>query len=116
MHERAQLGRSVEDAVADLYRRDGYVVERNFRAGRLEIDLVAARPGLAVFCEVKSRSSDRFGSPAEAVNHQKQSRIKRAAAAWLGERRPGSVEVRFDVVSAIVRNGRVELTRIEDAF
>ena len=116
MHARALLGRAVEEAVAELYRRDGYVVERNFRAGRIEIDLVAARPGLAVFCEVKSRSTDRFGLPAEAVDRAKQARIKRAAAAWLSERRVGPVEIRFDVVSAIVRDGRVDLTRIEDAF
>ncbi len=116
MHARALLGRAVEDAVAELYRRDGYVVERNFRAGRIEIDLVAARPGLAVFCEVKCRSTDRFGMPAEAVDGEKQRRIRRAAAAWLGERKPGPVEIRFDVVSAIVSDGRVELTRIEDAF
>lgn len=116
MHARAQLGRAVEDAAARLYEAEGFAVERNFRAGRIEIDLVAARPGLVVFCEVKARSSDRYGVPAEAVNPAKQSRIRRAAAAWLSARAPGSVAVRFDVVSAIVRNGRVSMERIESAF
>ena len=116
MHARARLGRAVEWAVADLYRDDGFTTELNFRAGRIEIDVVARRPGLVVFVEVKARTSDRFGSPAEAVNGMKQMRIRRAAAAWLAERRPGPVDVRFDVVSAIVRRGRVELTQITEAF
>lgn len=116
MHERARFGRSGEEAAAGLYLGDGFTVERNFRAGRIEIDLIAYRPGLVVFCEVKTRASDRWGLPAEAVGYEKQMRIRRAAAAWLAERRPGSVEVRFDVVSAIVANGRIRLTHIPNAF
>lgn len=116
MHERARFGRAGEDAAADLFRRAGYTVERNYRAGRIEIDLVAYRPGLVVFCEVKTRASDRWGLPAEAVGYEKQARIRRAAAAWLAERSPGRVEVRFDVVSAIVADGRTRLTHIPDAF
>ncbi len=116
MHARARLGRAVEDAAARLYESEGFVVRRNFRAGRIEVDLVAARPGLVVFCEVKARATDRWGMPSEAVTPEKQRRIRRAAAAWLAEHRPGQVEVRFDVVSAIVRNGRFALDRIESAF
>lgn len=116
MHERALVGRAGETAAADLYRDAGFSIERNYRAGRIEVDIVASRPGLVVFCEVKTRASDRWGLPEEAVGYQKQARIKRAAAQWLAERRPGSVQVRFDVVSAIVSNGSIELTHIPDAF
>jgi putative endonuclease len=116
MHARARLGRAVETAVADLYRREGFEVDTNFRAGRIEIDVIASRPGVVVFVEVKARTSDRFGMPAEAVTPVKQGRIRRAAAAWLAATKPGRVEIRFDVVSAIVRRGGVELTRIPDAF
>ena len=116
MHTRALLGRSGEAAAERLYRRMGFTVERNFRAGRIEVDLVARRPGLVVFCEVKTRTDERWGMPAEAVGTTKQMRIRRAAAAWLAECRPGAVEVRFDVVSAIVRDGRIDLTHIPNAF
>lgn len=116
MHERARFGREGEEAAADLFRRNGFTVESNFRAGRIEIDLIAHRPGLVVFCEVKTRSTDRWGLPAEAVGREKQRRIRRAAAAWLAERSPGRVEVRFDVVSAIVADGRLRLTHIPNAF
>lgn len=116
MHQRARFGRSGEDTAARFYRERGFAVERNYRWGRIEIDIVAHRTGLVVFCEVKTRASDRWGLPAEAVGFEKQARIRRAAAAWLAEHRRGAVEVRFDVVSVIVADGRTRLTHIPNAF
>jgi putative endonuclease len=115
---RPDLGRRGEDAAARWFRRHGFaVVERNYRCGRSgEVDLVVRRGDLVVFCEVKTRGHDRWGVPAEAVGYAKQARLRRLAAAWLSERRPGPVDVRFDVVSVIVRDGRSELTHIPDAF
>ncbi len=65
-------------------------------------------------CEVKTRSGDRFGAPAEAVTRQKQLRIRRLATRWLmtTEPRVHPREIRFDVAS--VRGGDVEI--IEAAF
>ncbi|MFP5299074.1 MAG: YraN family protein, partial [Actinomycetota bacterium] len=67
MHERALLGRSGEDLAAAFYERQGFTVSRNYRCREGEIDLIAARGSLVVFCEVKTRSTDYFGLPAEAV-------------------------------------------------
>ncbi|HYP21975.1 MAG TPA: YraN family protein [Actinomycetota bacterium] len=117
MHARSMLGRRGEDAACDLYRRLGYrVVERNYRAGRGEVDVVARRGDTVVFCEVKTRRSDEWGVPAEAVDRGKQARLRKLAAAWLAERRPGYVDVRFDVVSVIVRGDRADVTHVADAF
>ena len=116
MHARALLGRDGEEVAARMYERQGFRVQRNYRAGRIEVDLVAVRPGLVVFCEVKTRQTDRWGDPSEAVGPKKQMRLRRAAAAWLNEHRPGRAEVRFDVVSAIVRDGNVEVTHLPGAF
>jgi putative endonuclease len=114
---RPTLGRVGEDAAASFYQCSGYeLVDRNYRAGRGEIDLVVRRGPTIVFCEVKTRRDDSFGAPYEAVNPDKQRRLRHLAARWLADRRPGPVEVRFDVVSVIVRAGRVELEYIEDAF
>ena len=68
------------------------------------------------FCEVKTRTSDAFGTGAEAVLPAKQRRIRRLAARWLAELTPASgralVDLRFDVVS--ITGGEVDV--IEDAF
>jgi putative endonuclease len=67
-----------------------------------------------VFCEVKTRSSDRFGVPAEAVTPAKQRRLRLLATRYLasGARRPPRTDLRFDVAS--VTSGRVEV--LEAAF
>ena len=111
------LGAAGEDLAADWYGQRGYeILERNWRRREGEIDLIARRGRTVVFCEVKARTSDRFGSGAEAVRTAKQRRIRRLAARWLSELTPASgrarVEVRFDVVS--ITAGDVEV--IEDAF
>ncbi|MDQ3957902.1 MAG: YraN family protein [Actinomycetota bacterium] len=117
MHARTLLGRSGEDAATALYRDLGFeVVERNYRSGRGEIDLIARRGDTIVFCEVKTRRSDQWGLPSEAVDVAKRARLRKLAAAWMAERKPGYAEVRFDVVSVIVRDGRSEVTHVPDAF
>jgi len=81
-----------------------------------EIDLVVTKDRVVVFSEVKSRRTDRYGEPFEAVTAAKQRRIRALAAMWLRERapalglRPG--EIRFDVVSIL--DGRVAV--LEGAF
>ena len=118
MHARSLLGRDGEAAACELFQGLGFeVVDRNYRSGRGEVDLVARRGETLVFCEVKTRRSDQWGLPAEAVDPGKQARLRRLAAAWLAERKPGYAEVRFDIVSVIVRDSnRYEVTHIPDAF
>lgn len=106
------LGDKGEEAACRWYVDHGYtIVDRNWRIREGEIDVIAATDGQLVFCEVKTRASTRFGSPAEAVGYRKQVRLRRLAAAWLAEN-PGHQAVRFDV--AAVLGNRVEV--IEDAF
>ena len=117
MDARAELGREGEDIAAGLLRKAGFhVVDRNYRCKGGEIDLVARREDVVVFCEVKSRRTDRWGEPSEAVHRAKQARLRRLAAMWLADRRPGPVDIRFDVVSVIVRPDRAVVRHIPDAF
>ncbi|HET7483506.1 MAG TPA: YraN family protein [Actinomycetota bacterium] len=117
MDARTSLGRTGEDVAARFFESRGFVVvSRNEHLPAGELDLVCRRGDLIVFCEVKTRRSGYFGEPSEAVGHVKQMRIKRLAAQWLALHRPGSVDIRFDVVSVIVRDGRTLIDHIPDAF
>lgn len=98
--ERRDVGAAGEDAVARWYDELGYhVLARNWRVRAGEIDLIARIGTTLVFCEVKTRRGDAFGTPAEAVTFRKQSRLRRLAVQWLGENDERADTLRFDVAS-----------------
>ena len=114
---RTALGRTGEDLAAAWYEDHGYeVLERNWRRREGEVDLIVRKGRTVAFCEVKTRSSDAFGSGAESVLPAKQRRIRRLATRWLAELTPATgralVDLRFDVVD--ITAGEVDV--IEDAF
>ena len=114
---RAALGRHGEDVAAAWYEDHGYeVLARNWRRREGEVDLIARQGRTVAFCEVKTRSTDAFGTGGESVLPAKQRRIRRLAARWLAELTPASgralVDLRFDVVC--ITAGEVDV--IEDAF
>ena len=114
---RASLGRAGEDIAATWYEDHGYeVLERNWRRREGEVDLIVRKGRTVAFCEVKTRTSDAYGTGAESVLPAKQHRIRRLASRWLAELTPASgrplVDLRFDVVD--ITAGEVDV--IEDAF
>jgi putative endonuclease len=112
-----ELGRAGEKAAADLLRRRGFeVVGSGFRARRGELDLICRRGTDLVVVEVKTRTDDAFGSPAEAVGSRKRRALMAAAAEYraLAEWRGA---IRFAVVGLTVSaDGKFEAELIEDAF
>lgn len=113
-HDPRRLGVDGERVTAEWYIERGYtVLARNWRCDQGELDLVLSTGRTIVICEVKTRSSDRFGSPFDAVGPAKQLRLRRLAARWLREEAPFRPErVRFDVAGVVGR--RVEV--IESAL
>jgi putative endonuclease len=102
------LGHGGERRAAEWYRCRGYrLLDQNWRCRNGELDLVLRRRGVIVFCEVKARSSRRFGHPIEAVTPTKQQRIRSLALQWLSTTGHRGKELRFDV--AAVERGRVEV-------
>lgn len=103
-------------AVRHLQRAGCRVLDRNWRAGRLEIDLVVRDGPVVAFVEVKTR---RPGPqhPAEAVDRRKRAHLRKAAAVWIGSHAPNAREFRFDVVSVIVgADGRGRVRHDRGAF
>jgi putative endonuclease len=99
---RRATGASGEDAVAAWYGAAGYhVVDRNWRVREGEIDVVARRGPVLVFCEVKTRRGDRFGTPAEAVTARKRQRLRLLARLWLAAHESRPRDVRFDVAEVL---------------
>jgi putative endonuclease len=110
------LGSEGEDmAVRYLKDRGFKILHRNYKTPLGEADIIARDNEATVFVEVKTRSSDRFGEPFEAVDIRKQERLKRIAL-WYQKKEGGETQVRFDVVS--IRNtvdGNV-IEHIREAF
>lgn len=101
------LGRHGEDVAAAYLEQHGLVVlSRNWRCRDGELDVVATDSRRLVVCEVKTRSSTRFGLPAEAVDGRKAARIRRIAQAWMSAYHVRWCEVRFDVLAVVVEPGR----------
>jgi putative endonuclease len=97
---RRAVGAAGEDAVARWYSESGYsVLARNWRVREGEIDLVVRSGATIVFCEVKTRRSVAFGTPAEAVTPRKQARVRKLAVRWLGDNHSRAEVLRFDVAS-----------------
>ncbi|MDP1793905.1 MAG: YraN family protein [Acidimicrobiales bacterium] len=112
-HGGIALGMHGEKLAARWYTQAGYrVVAQNWRCGIGEIDLIARRGTELVIAEVKTRANNRFGLPAEAVNHAKQRKLRALAQTWLASSAEYFDEVRFDVVSVTGRDVEV----IEAAF
>ena len=99
---RDALGRRGEDlAVEHLVGRGLVVLDRNWRRREGELDVVATDGTRLVVVEVKTRSGEGYGLPAEAVTGVKAARVRRLAQAWLTEHRVRWCEIRFDVVAVL---------------
>ncbi|MFE6994918.1 YraN family protein [Microbacterium sp. NPDC057659] len=83
MAAKDELGRAGEERAAAYLRSNGYdVVDRNWRCDQGEVDIVALRGDRVIVVEVKTRRSDRYGHPFEAIDDRKRRRLWRLAFAW----------------------------------
>ena len=112
------LGRRGEDLAAEFLTEQGLVVlDRNWRCRHGELDIVCTDSRQLVVCEVKTRSSTRYGLPAEAVDPRKARRIRLITNAWLAAHGVPWVEIRFDVVAVLVEPGLpVRMQHYQAAF
>ena len=116
-----RLGRRGEDIACRYLIDHGHtVVERNWRSGHLEIDIVSVDPAGLHFVEVKSRVAPVQAAPEENVGYLKQRKIVAAAKRYLHSEektaRFGSMEVFFDVFSVIFEGEKVEVNYFPQAY
>lgn len=118
MAKHNELGQWGEQIAADLLVTKGYaIVERNWRAGNMELDIVAMKGSRIVFVEVKTRSTD-FVDPADAVDRRRMMRMVRAAHSYVRSREIPH-EVQFDVIIIVGNPESGATPRVEhiaDAF
>ena len=101
MTEAGELGREGEAIAARHLEAAGWtVLERNYRAGRNEVDLIVRRGRTVAFVEVKSRRGNGFGHPLEAITERKRVEIAKVARAWMRARGGlRGLTLRFDAVA-----------------
>ena len=98
-------------------RRAGWrVLQRRFRSGHRDIDLVVERDGTVAFVEVKARRGTRFGQPVEAVNWRKQKELSKSAMVWIDRHGRAPEVYRFDVIGVLLEKDRVRIRHVPDAF
>src|ERR1044071_1284828 len=85
-----------------LRQRGWRVVQRRFRNGHRDIDLVVERDGMVVFVEVKARKGAEFGGPVQAVNWRKRRELKRSAMVWIDRHGREAESYRFDVIGVLL--------------
>lgn len=101
MRAKDVLGRRGEEAAVGYLAELGYLIlDRNWRCDQGELDIVARDGGELVVCEVKTRSSTTFGTPAEAITPAKAARLRRLACMWAAAHGAGGMP-RVDVLGLL---------------
>ena len=124
------IGRFGEDTAVEFLKKNGYtVIERNFRAGRNEIDIIVSNKNYLVFVEVKARTCNAsgelpYGNPASAVTYQKRQRTLAAAEEYIRLKGTKGKQPRLDVIEIFFAHSPkfssakevVKINHIENAF
>jgi len=114
-----EIGELGERIAVDFLKGEGRrVLYRNFRAPKGgEVDIVAREGKVLSFVEVKTRTSEAFGRPLDAVDREKERLIERGANEWLRLLGTREIPWRFDVVEVVLREGEVpKVNVVRDAF
>ena len=111
------IGVQGENKANDYLLEKGYkILERNWRSGKAEIDIIAKEKDILIFIEVKTRTNTIFGEPEDFVDSKKIKFLTSAAGDYMREINY-EWEVRFDIISIIIKSSKTtRIKHIEDAF
>lgn len=117
---RSRLGKIGEDVACRLLEDMGHVIlERNWRSGHLEIDIISVASDGIHFVEVKTRRMNIQAPPQENVNRTKQARIAKAATRYLKSGKGcsyGNLECSFDVAAVTIKGDEAQTEWIPQAY
>ena len=117
MYLNKELGKMGEDiAIKYLIKNEYKIISRNFTCKQGEIDIIAKNKEYLVFIEVKTRSSIKYGIPAEAVNETKKKHIWNVAKYFLHKYNLENYLVRFDVIEVYIRNKNCIIHQLKQIF
>lgn len=112
-----RTGKEGEDAAAAFVQKRGLrILARNWRHGRLELDMVCAEGHTVVFVEVKTRKADGLTSPLEALTPRKRDALLRAAQHWLRANNAWDRACRFDLVAVLDHGAHFTLEQYKNVF
>ena len=116
MADHNKLGEEGEELACALLRDKGYqITERNWRYGKLELDIIAKHDNMLVVVEVKTRANDYHGDPEDFISRSKQKHIIKATNEYIMQR-DVDLETRFDVISVILNEKEKKVKHLEEAF
>ncbi|MEI8085715.1 MAG: YraN family protein [Paludibacter sp.] len=116
MADHNDLGNLGEERAQEYLRSKGYkILQTNWRCGKLELDIIAENDDWLVIVEVKTRSTETFEHPEEAINMKKIRNMVNATHNYITQT-DWNGNTRFDVISVIPHGNEFYIDHIEDAF
>ncbi len=119
MAEHNELGKRGEDFAAEQLVKEGYaILERNWRSGKCELDIIAEKDDVVVAVEVKTRRNNIFADPTESIGAKKIQMLMKGISAYIEEKNIDK-EIRIDVFSVVaqdVKTNSLTFEHIEDAI
>ena len=111
------LGKWGEQMAVDYLQRKGYtILERDWKSGHRDLDIIALDGNVLVFVEVKTRTNRLFTDPVESVGYQKIRNLQQAANHYVKYRHV-DCDIRFDIVCITgTDESEADIEHIEDAF
>ena len=117
MYVNKETGKLGEDIAVYYLKQNGYVIlDRNFECRQGEIDIIALDKKEIVFIEVKTRTSNKYGTPSEAVNKIKQKHMLQTIKYYLYIRNLSDEFIRIDVIEVYINNNVYKVNHIKQAF
>lgn len=112
-----ELGKEGEEAAAAYLLANNFqILDRNWRHGKLELDLVCMENGAIVFVEVKTRAAASFGGPEGAITRAKKTRLLKCAMHWLSAKKAWNYPARFDVLCLVGSGKNLSMEHYRNAF